>query len=217
MMNKKVNFIFIILFVGFLIPKNVLADNCSQEQINNYNTLVNNIKFEFIHEDNDNFILNIYNIPKEIRVVDTRSSMAFFNSESNVSTASGYLAGQTYKFMFMPTSEITCDLGITFTKNLYVSKYNEYSENEICKNDEYKDFKYCDENYQGTITDEDFEKELKKYEEQLIVVEEVPDIKTQNNFFEENLSFVIIGASILLLLAMIIFIVIRVKKNRRKL
>ena len=215
-MNKKVNFIFIILFIGFLTPRLVLADNCSQEIVNNFNALVNNIKFEFIHEDNNSFNLNIYNIPKEIMVVYTRASRTFSNNESNISTATGYLAGQTYKFMFVPTSEITCDLGITFTKNLYVAKYNEYSEREICKNDEYKNFKYCNENYQGTITDEDFEKELKKYEEQLMAVEEIPDIKEQDNFFKENLSFITIGIVILIILPIIVSVIIRIKKKGKK-
>lgn len=215
-MKNRLKVLLIILFFSIFIPHYVFAQNCSQEQVNKFNALVNNIKFDFILETDNKFKLNIYNIPKEIMVVNSQSSMIFYNNSDNVSTDSGYIGGKIYEFIFSPTSEITCELGINFSKNLYVPKYNKYSEKDICKSEDYKDFKYCNKNYQGNITDFEFEKELNKYKEKLKNVEQI-DESNESNSNLPYLNIIIISViSLIIFISLLSITLIKARKSRRK-
>lgn len=155
---KKI-FPVILTIVFLLIPKNVYAQKCSEEQTEEFNTMIKNIKIEYIYDKDNLFKVKMTNIPKEIVVVDNNGVHFSYNSD-NSSINDGYVGGEKYSFKFLPMY-YDCELDKTYTKTVTINKYNEFSEKEECE--KYKDFTYCKESLSVTITEDEFYSELEKY------------------------------------------------------
>lgn len=205
-MKKILLFIFYSIFI---FPIHVNAENCSTTEISKINSLVNNIKITYNHVENNTFEINIYNIPKELYVLTPLNKKVYHN-ENNASKIEGYLGGNSYTFEIYSTNNNDCIDNMNFTKTIFVKNYNLYSDREICKDEKYKDFKYCNQWYQGSITDEKFEKELKIFEKENLEVELNPDNSKNNDY-----SVVIIASSISILILITLILIFKFKKRRR--
>ena len=207
----KIFFIFVSLFT---FPLFVNAEECSREERNNIYALINNIKFTYTRTENNYFTINIYNIPDGLYLVAPTGS-ELYPSDNNQASIANYLGGNSYTFKLLSVEHNKCIDDMNYTKTVQVKKYNQYSEKEICHNPKYSDFKYCGEWYQGNITDERFETELKKYEKNLEEKNQIVD-DNKDNDNNINIDMIIVGAGILLLgITVIILYTIRGKRRRK--
>lgn len=193
-------------------PISVKAGGCNKEEMLRINSLINNIKITYTHVENNKFNINFYNIPKELYIF-TPSNENIYHSDNNFSTINNYLGGNSYTFNIYSLEDNNCINDMNYTKTIYVKKYNVYSEKEICKNEEYNDFKLCNKWYQGSITDEKFEKELQTFKNNIINNTDIIDENNRNKKYN-NILIVSIVFSGILVVSLIVIIV--VKKKRRK-
>lgn len=212
---KKIILLFIILLfiILFLIPIQVNAKNCSKEEMSRINIIINNIELSYEHKEDNYFIVNAYNVSSEFYIADAAGNK-FVDAGNNVLTTYGYIGGKSYTFYIYSTTNNPCVDDMKYSKTIFIRKYNEYSEKEICKNSKYKDFKLCNKWYQGNITDEKFKKELKKFEE-TITIQKVEKEKENNNVINQQIIYIIVITSISLLTSLII-LYIKFKRRRRK-
>ena len=209
-MNKKIFIVSIIVMMIF-IPIKIYADTCSADIQNEYYNKINNIKYSIDYVENNDYNITFYNIPENIQIYNDYGILVNKNSESEI-TSSSYEGGKNYTFNFY-IQNLSCDMSIKFQKNIYITKYNLYSEREECKLEENADFKLCKPEYQGTITDESFERELNKYTDELNKdVEEEPVEVSENNNNNYYLYYIIGGISLIL----IIMVIIIISKSRKK-
>ena len=212
---KQIYKLFLIFIALFIFPLFVNAESCSKEEKSRINKLINNIDFTYTHTGNNYFTISIYNIPDELYILSPTGEK-MYPSDNNQASVDYYLGGNNYTFRLFSINGNKCIDDMNYTKTVYVKKYNVYSKREICKNSKYTDFKYCNEWYQGNITNEKFETELKKYEKNLIEKDEIVDDSvedTNNNIFNKNIIIVI--GSVVLLVVVIIMLMIRRKKRRK--
>ena len=212
-MNKKIFIVSIIVMMIF-IPIKIYADTCSADIQNEYYNKINNIKYSIDYVENNIYNITFYNIPDNVGI-SNMSGVPIIINNGEV-TLKSYEGGQNYTFYYT-IENLSCDMGIRFQKNVYIPKYNLYSEREECKLEENADFKLCNPEYQGTITDESFERELNKYTDELNkdVEEEPVEISENNNNY--YLYYIIGGISLILIIMVIIIIIIKSRKKAKRL
>jgi len=208
---KKFYILFVFAISMLLFPFKINANTCSSDEIKKTNNLINNIKITYEYIGNNEFNVHIYNIPEELYIL-APSQKRFYYNEENVSTDIRYQGGRSYTFKIYSNSN-SCISDMGYTKTIYIKKYNQYSEKEICKNKKYQKFKYCNEWYQGSITDAKFETELKKYEQSLENIDE-PLIEEEKNYdnLVKIISIIGIGAGI----GIVLISILVVKKRRSR-
>lgn len=215
---KKIYKLFCLFVILFIFPLFVNAENCSKEEKNRINKLINNINIAYIHTDNNYFTVNIYNIPEGLYVSTPTNGMLY--PTNNTVTLNYYIGGNSYTFNFFSINGDKCIDEMKYSKTIYIKQYNVYSEKEVCKNKKYKDFKYCNKWYQGYITDEKYELELKKYESKLKQNEQVVNVEDNTNDTNKikiNMNIILIGSGCVILGITITIILVVRKKKRRKL
>ena len=193
---KRINKLIIIFLMIF--PMIVSAKECSKNEEDIFNKMVNDIKIEHVHEKDNLFKIKMSNIPKELIVVDDKDNQFTYNSNKTV-TVNGYEGGKTYKFNILPLY-YDCELSLSFTRSVTLPTYNKYSEKKDCK--KYKDFELCDEFYDGKITDKVFNEQLKKYKSE--------------NVNSKILFLCICGCNLMILTIAGIFILKNSKKHKSK-
>lgn len=151
-------YIKILILLILFYPSVISAKECTKEETNKFNKLVNKIEINYDHNKDNMFTIKMSNISKEIIVVDKDGKQ--FTKNSLEQTL--YEGGKTYTFKVLPVY-YDCELSLSFNKTITIPKYNIYSEKSECKKEKYKDFDLCDKYYQGKINDKIFETELKKY------------------------------------------------------
>ena len=211
-MNKKI-LIFLIFLSLVMLPYNVKAKSCSIDEKNKINSLINNIKITYEHISNNEFKINIYNIPEELYVL-TPSQKKFEHNANNLSVDTNYSGGRSYTFEIFSSNNNYCIDEMNYTKTIYIKKYNKYSEKEICKNEKYKNFNYCNKWYQGNITDSKFETELKKFEQTMQSNNQTVEI--ENNNTSNKIKIIVILSVIILVFVIFISMLIMRKRRKRK-
>lgn len=197
-------------FIIFILPFNVYADICSKDVTNKTYNEIQNIKYDITHIGNNNFNIEFINIPNNVTIYDEVGTIY----ETNNNGIFNYKGGYTYKFYFI-INDLDCELNMNLNRNIKFNKFNTYSEREECQKTENKDFKLCNPDYQGNITDEIFSNELKKYNEakENENIEQLDDNEAENNFLlNRYLIGIICGAVILLI---IILIIIRKRRESK--
>ncbi len=209
----KIRKIILIISLLLIFPINVYAKTCSKEERNKVYAMINNIKINYVHSHDNYFNISISNVPEELYLV-LPSGRKIYSNNLDDAKKDTYPGGKKITFNVYSTNGDECIDEMKYVKTLFIRSYNVYSEKEICKNEDYKDFKYCNKNYQGDITEEKFEKELKKYEKNLTIPEEVPKVEEkENNNYIPYIIYGTIGATLILVITII---AIFRKRSRRK-
>ena len=154
----KIKYLLLTLVVFLIYPFYVNAATCSKEERTRINALVNNIKINYTNISGNNFNISIENVPEELYVILPSGNTVYSYNQDEAKQAT-YLGGKRYTFRIYSTKNDECINEMNYTKTVYINKYNTYADKEICKDENYKDFIYCNKSYQGNITDEKFEKE----------------------------------------------------------
>lgn len=215
MLKRYFKFFCLIIGISIILPQCVKASECTKEQVNLFNNLVNNIEIKYKHENNNIFSIEIYNIPKEIVVYDIFGNKFSYN-EKGVSINNGYKGNTSYELTFLP-NEWNCELPLSFRKSIYIKKYNLYSLKEECKNIDYTKFKYCNPYYQGKITDETFNTELQKYnlENEKVKNNNINE-NNKNKIFNDQKYYILFGGISILFIIVLILIIRKLIKNKRR-
>lgn len=208
-MRVKSLFFLIVLSI-FYFPVHVLAEDCTKNEMTRISSLINNIEILYTHIENNRFKINIYNVPKELYILSPTYER-LYPDDSNSITIDNYIGGKSYTFNIFSTENNDCINSMNYTKTIYVKKYNLYADKDICMDSKYKDFKYCNKWYQGSITDDKFESEIKKYEQEKVQLEldEQETKKSDNNITFINVAIVFASA---LFITITVFII---KRKRR--
>ncbi len=212
---KKRIFNFLILLMLFLIPVNTFAQTCSKEVTNEIYNKIKSIKYKFNHLGNNNFSITFYNVPNDIIIYDTGGTE--YISNNNTVTGGNYQGGRSYKFSFLFSNEINCDLDISTDQNIYIKKYNLFADREECENIDYNEFQLCNPDYQGIINEDTFQKELSEYKKSLIKEEQTI---VENNIDETNnplnINMILIISIVVIIFIIILIIIFRTIKRKRR-
>ena len=138
MKRNTVFFLFYLLIIIFL-PIKVNAE-CSVVDKQNFLIQANQItyKYKYISGD-DKFEVVLNNINEDLMVIND-IGFEFKNGEQ---TGLTYDAGSSRRFSIMTKSDSSCPYEIIKDITVKLPIYNSFYENEKCKKEEYKDFKYC--------------------------------------------------------------------------
>lgn len=138
-----------------------------------YNELEDKVKkveveWEFKEEDGNNYYeFNFNNVDSLIMVYFAND---YYEPDENgkVTILAKVEYGSSYKFRFYGGYDSACIEEYLDTKEVNVTKYNDYSEKEECKGNE--DFELCKKLYDGEIKDdEEFNEKLDNYKRNTLI------------------------------------------------
>ncbi len=232
-MKNKISAIYFILFV-LLIPIRIYADTCSDEDMQLYKQMAENVRISYkikenivsnaTYDQNNMFSITMTNIPKELKIFESKISYMFENTgneEFTTITQENFTGGTNLRFVFYTTDKTNCPMQKIKIKNLQLPVYNAFYEDELCSGIE--QFKYCNKTIENRITYEGFKKNVLKYRESLnddsINNSNNSDnsnsiLKQVKNFISKNLLVSLL--SIVLIILTIIMIIYILKKKRGK-
>ena len=201
---KKIKLYLFILTLVLLLPISVNAE-CNIAEKQNLLKLSKEIDYDYKYVSDNRFKITFYNIDEKLLLFNSIGNMIKNNEESFLT----YKGGDNIKFDIISSEKSSCaDENV---KSIYVKfpVYNKYSENEICLDDKYMDFKYCKKFLNKEITNDEWDKELEKYKEKTNEI-----IKTD----KKNYMFIIpIAISSIVIITIIITIIVRKKRKERRL
>ncbi len=226
---KKNIFLFVLTFILFLIPFQVKAEICSEEEIKNLTSLKNKIEIKYTHLSeteaseqyqmvSDNmYVFNFYNVPKNLVIISPFDENRITNTTSeefsNVLNTGWGFGGNTVEFPVYTTDNYSCFANLGTIK-IRLAWYNKYSTTDECKGN--SNFKYCKKYLNTKISEETFNKELNKYKANNNDNEENQKENDNNIFsFVKDNYVLIIG--IVIILIIMTAVVITQKRKRRKL
>ena len=204
-MNIKKYFYLTMFLTMFFIPNFVSAKNtCSEDQLNKYKNDAKDIKINIEHDTDEFFYTNVTGLKDGLYLL-SEQGLKFEVDETKFSSVSGY--NIEYLVLSKDCSGIIKSIKVEYPA------FNEYSNSEECIYN--PDFKYCFELYEKSdsekITEEKFNKEFKKYENEIIN-------NSSNNKFSklisENYLWFIIGGILTILIIVICIITIKKKSKR---
>lgn len=224
----KNNFLLIIYtLILFFIPIKVNADICSDEEIKNLTSLKNKIEIKYSHLSeteateqyqmiHDNmYVFSFYNVPKNLVIISPYDEARITNKTNeeltNVLNAGWGFGGNTVEFPVYTSDDYHCFANLGTIK-LRLSWYNNFSNTEDCK--KYSEFKYCKKYLNVKITEETFNKELKKYKENNNDSEVVQEESGIFSIIKDN-YILIIGVITALIIGGVIFASLRRKRRKR--
>jgi len=175
---------------------------CSVNDKNELLKLANQVTYKYKYTS-DNYFKIIFNkMDERIYVVD-HIGLSYTNNQEN---ELAYTGGLTRTFYITAGENTKCPYETIKELSVRLPLYNKFSENEKCKGEKYKDFKYCNKFLYSEITEEQWKKELEKYEKNLKV--EIDDSSSN--------MWLIIGTSIgiVLLLSLVVVVIITIRKRK---
>ena len=215
---KKIIFVMICF-----IELNVLALNCSNEEIDRLKNLADQIEFKYdyqIKEEKNNddnykyaeYTITAKNLSDSLKVFtsyDFEKGVNFeFNNASSVDTLGGFSEGDNIKIYTEAYEDNGCLGNLVLTKTISLPYYNKYYDEQLCQHNQ--DFKYCAIMIDNKIDDDIYNSELVKYQE----------IKENNGQKNSEILLYIIAGFIILLGVICTFIAKyegrgKKKKNKR--
>lgn len=204
--------IYILLFLFVLLPINIKADTCTNEDMVKYQSLANNISYtyDFI-EDQNSFNIVLSNLDSSLYIYDLSKNQNYYYIDSELALAN-YSSGSTYKFKIYSTNK-ACG----FLKTIYINTpaYNSYYKDELCEGIE--DYKYCKKWANVQVNYEKFKEEVISYKEEIEKSNEIIVEEEYKSIFDYILEYYIayyyIGLPILIVLSLI-YIIIKRRKDR---
>lgn len=211
-MRKKIKLLIILL--SFILFPSLVSAECSDQQIHELNKLVDNIQFKYEHTGNNLFKVTLYNIPENITGT---SNVGMFNAvdfDNPTNSVDGFIGGYNYQIFYITNSKNECGKTVLKTVSIKIPVYNIHSKKDICKDEKYEDFKYCNEFLDKKISEEEFSNYLKEYKVN------VDNFKNNVSLFKKikNIVFnnwIIIFVSITLIVILIVSISIFKNKKRK--
>ena len=163
---RKYKYLIIAIFVFLFAPLMCNAALCTASRYNELQSKVKDIKINWdfkTEDDNKYYEFTFENVDSLI--------MVYFNNDYYEPDENGKIIidadviyGSSYDFKFYGGYDSACVEEYLNTKSITVTKYNDYSEKEECKDN--KDFELCKELYDGEIKDdEEFEEKLQDYKD----------------------------------------------------
>lgn len=223
-MKKNILWKVVTILICFFIIDNVQADTCSTKELNNLKQLASNIKISYeLYDDTYNsehvyyFNVLIANLNEKIYIRAYNGSTEEYNGSSEVKF-NLLREGRSYSFYIYASSKSPCKDILLLTKKVNIPYYNDYSQKEECGN--FPDFELCQKYYGGIIeSDDHFYKQLEQYKKSL--TEKTDNIIEKTNIFQFVVGFyvenlIITLPTTLLILTIIVFLVIKIIKNKRK-
>ena len=221
---KKIKYIF---FVGlFFICLNVSALNeCTPEEMTRLKELADNISFQYkvgVEDitlyDGDDYIykepyytLQAFNIDSSLKV-HVKNNNTYLTDQ--IDDLASFMNGENVTIEFIAYTKNLCSGKVIMTKTIKLPYFNLYSLRTECK--DYPEFKYCSENGEYDISEEEFLEELENYKKNNKNSEKKNNIEKKSAFlaFLEKYEFQIsltIGIVGFILLTLIV-----IKKNLDK-
>lgn len=219
--------ILVFLIIGMLfIPTNVNATTC-ESKITELKKLKNNIKLKYTHlskaeaqknyqVDSDNlYTISVYNLPKDIVIESSVEDKSAENTTAeeliNIEPFTRGYGGNTITIGVYTRDDYECfaNLGVIDIK---LPWYNFFSEKEECKGNE--DFKYCKKYLNVRISETQFNSELERYLKNKPSEEKIEEKKSFLSNIKDNIVLISLGGVILI--TIITFILIKVKRKKRR-
>lgn len=205
------------------------AKTCTTQEKNNLIQLAYNVKFDYeLSEDRSStqglrfYKITISNLTPEIYVKYNGFDYIYDKTSTNpgVETLVNlFETNQTYSFKLYSSNSTNCKDQYLISRTVRTPAYNVYSELAECN--KYPEFKLCDKNYSGKITDDQFKMELEKYKEDLAQPEKKEEQKKTKTLIETIISVYIDNLKVtipltIILLGIIIIIIYKLIKVKRR-
>lgn len=201
---------------------------CTTQEKNTLIQLAYNVKFDYELSDDQAsgegkryYKITISNLTKDVYVAYDVGIYTYDETSATpgvVTMGSLFSPNETYYFKIYASEETKCSGQFLTTKMLRLPIYNIYSEKEECK--KYPNFKLCDKNYTGNITDEQFNRELKNYQNSLASEPEKESTEKETSIMKKVITIYTknlkISLPITALLILVLIILIRKIIKRRK-
>ena len=161
---RKYKYLIIAIFIFLFAPLVCNAALCTTSRYNELQAKIKDVKidWDFKTEGEDKYYeFSFENVDSLIMVY---FSNEYYEPDENgkITINADVIYGSSYDFKFYGGYDSACIEEYLDTKNVIVTKYNDYSEKEECKDN--KDFELCKELYDGEIKDdEEFEEKLQEY------------------------------------------------------
>jgi len=228
-MSKKYMKLLIISFVFMCIPLVKVNADCDVTEQNRLASLAANVKISYEYEEEyidevgvlsaGVFRINISGLTEELYVVEESLNFRFSyeNNVDGIVTIDGFPGGDKQLSIYGKSS--TCN-NLIKRVTLAIPRFNYYALDERCANVDSSEFALCDRWYQYNITEETFNARYNEYMKSLNKKEEPKEEEPQKeetwmdktiNFIKDNIVFVIAG--IILVISLIVYLIIRKKRN----
>lgn len=208
----------------FLNPLSTLAlDECTPSELKRLKELASNVSFKYEYEivdekitDNDEYTFKqVYysvtglNLSDELIIhLKDDHSVRFTKDDP---TYGNFINGETLKIEMIAYTKNLCSGKVLLNKTVKLPRINVYSLKEECQ--EYKKFKYCQENGEFDITEREFQEALDNYKKELDNIDDDNKLNNNSNNFSNNYwIYIYIGMGLLLII--IIFLIINKKKKK---
>lgn len=207
--------IYLLLFLVVLLPTNVKAFKCSNEDSVKYQALAQNINYTYDYVEENNsvyFNITLVNLNSELYIYDVYNNNTYNYTQSEI-LLSNYKPGNVYKFKVYPTNNDCKDI----LKTIYISipYYNYYYSDPLC--DGLDSYKYCQKWSNVTIDYDKFVSLVTSYKESIISDNDIIETKEYKTildyFIEYYLTYYYIGLPIIIL-SSLIYIIIKNKNDR---
>lgn len=179
--NMRKSFLLLILLVLFL-PFSVHAEwYCTSSQKIRLQSLATNIgsRYDYVEENHQvTFTLTIYNVSKDLYLVDENGNEYHPTKDMDAFVLSGYSAGRTYTFQIYSTIENCTDEAV-YAFYVVTPPYNLYYDNPLCKGLEHE--KLCQKWTSLSLTEEEFKSEIEKLKKEK-PTEEKPKPEEKEDF-----------------------------------
>lgn len=203
---KKYIYILFIIFNFFLFNSSVNAVDCDSNDINRLKQLSKRITYQYDYigkvdykATSQTYEVYFENLDNDFFVtIEEKDTVLSFDSDNQkLRIESGKRQFKIYsKKCTASLDYITIDL----------PKYNEYTETVFCN--EHRGEAICDSWYDGDITEREFQKIVKSFEEK----ENVSDKKTIFDYIKDYLFIIIFGVVIIIIL-LVLYIKKRLKES----
>ena len=200
---------FVLILLGLvLLPDNISAAMCSNEEKLKLKEMARNIvtDYEYVEEDDGiKFTIKFSNIPEHFVIHDNLTGYEYVDQGSELSIPVDKI-NKTYKF-FVYDETIGCHL--ERLANLYVTipGYNKYYKDDLCKGIE--DYKLCYKWLNVTMSYDEWKAEINKYLEKKNKKEEVK-VVVEKSFLEKVFDF--ISAYYLIIIPGVIVLLLLIRK-----
>jgi len=199
-MRKSI--VLVTLLLIMVLPLKVNAE-CSINDQNELLKLSNQIKYKYKYVSDNQFKIVFNNVSDKLYIIDDIGLQYSNNEEKDLT----YKGGFTRIFHIAANGNTNCSNEIIKDLTIRLPIYNKFSENEKCSKEEYKDFKYCNKFLYEEISEENWKKELSKYESKL-----EKNIITNDN----NIVKIVIGIGLIVFTILTIGIIMIIRKRKRR-
>lgn len=184
----KKSFIIILISLFSLLPSNIYALVCSNENKVGFQDKAKNISVNYEYQEIDNdvvFNIKITNIPENFILYDMKNHIEYRYQGPEISIPN-LKKNTSYRYSVY-VDDIACNHEMLYIHYITLPAYNSYYKDEVCRGIE--DYKLCNKWLNVTISYDEWKKDVLEYKNTLNQDTETEEEETNENIFDKIIDF----------------------------